>query len=270
MTVLNSRAVERAQTWARWATDGIANRSTIGAKAQLRAKMASASRGWESRFHAQLGPGGRAVDVGSHVGALASLWVENYEEVWAFEPNPDHATRLYRSLDPRIIVFPAACGVEAGSAWLTVPHHHGRPVGSLGSLRSEVDGVRHRVPVVRLDDVVPGPIDLLKIDAEGFEVAVLDGAAGLLKHRPVVIVESEERHCPGAPAEVRARLEAVGLRGLMVVGSTVGDVADFDPAVHQAGEPSLTGDGDPNYTEQFVYVPSEEVARWRERLLGCL
>ena len=45
--------------------------------------------------------------------------------------------------------------------------------------------------VVRLDDAVDGPVDLVKIDVEGFEPSVLDGARRLLQASPdgILIVE---------------------------------------------------------------------------------
>lgn len=46
-----------------------------------------------------------------------------------------------------------------------------------------------RVPVVSLDEEIKEPIDLLKIDVEGFEAEVLKGAQRLLEARPCLILE---------------------------------------------------------------------------------
>jgi hypothetical protein len=49
----------------------------------------------------------------------------------------------------------------------------------------------------RLDSVLPGPVDLLKIDVEGYEGHVLAGARGLLaRERPILFLELH----PGAIA----------------------------------------------------------------------
>ena len=46
---------------------------------------------------------------------------------------------------------------------------------------------------MRLDDVVPGPVDLVKIDVEGAEPLVLRGMTTLLATwRPAIIVELNE------------------------------------------------------------------------------
>ncbi len=261
---------QRARAWGKWAADAVADRSTFGARQQLRLKIAASRSGWEYRFHAQLGPGTRAVDVGAHVGSLSALWTPNFDEIWAFEPNWALASRLHRTVGPNTVVVAAACGAEPGSAVLSVPRDHGRPVGSLGTLRSVTDGVCQRVAVVRLDDVVPGPVDLIKVDAEGFELEVLAGAHKLLSGRPVVIVESEERHRAGAPGQVRELLERYGLVGLMVADGAVLDAEEFDPAIHQACPPAMDGSQHPGYVEQFVFVPAQEVDQWRQRLFGCV
>jgi hypothetical protein len=64
------------------------------------------------------------------------------------------------------------------------------------------------VRVVALDDLdLPAPA-FVKVDVEGSEVAVLDGAARLLREaRPVLVVETHETN-----AEVADRLEALGYR----------------------------------------------------------
>ncbi len=261
---------QRVRTWSKWMLDAVADRSTMGARQQLRLKVATESSGWEQRFHAQLGPGSRAVDVGAHVGSLSTLWADRFDEIWAFEPNWALASRLHRTVGPNTVVVAAACGAEAGPLQLRVPRHHGRPVASLGTLRPGGSGDGQLVPVVRLDDVVPRPVDLLKIDVEGFEVEVLAGAAEILSDRPVVIIECEERHRPGSPAEVHKLLAELGMSGLMVFGHAVLDASEFDPAVHQANPPSAEGEVRSDYVEQFIFVPDEEVSQWRQRLADCV
>lgn len=61
---------------------------------------------------------------------------------------------------------------------------------NLGKTSAYNDGEKQPVGAVRLDGYLAGAVDLLKIDAEGHELAVLRGAAGLLAGgRTVVIVE---------------------------------------------------------------------------------
>jgi hypothetical protein len=66
------------------------------------------------------------------------------------------------------------------------------------------------VPVARLDDVLAEAPDIIKIDVEGMEPAVLEGARGVLaRHRPAVYVETLD---DAAFAAVAAILGPLGYR----------------------------------------------------------
>jgi hypothetical protein len=49
------------------------------------------------------------------------------------------------------------------------------------------------VPTFRLDQLIDGPIDVIKIDVEGAECRAVVGATSLItKHRPIVVTEISE------------------------------------------------------------------------------
>ncbi len=256
-----------ASTVSRWALDVGANYSATAARTQLHLKRRRSVDLWESRFHARLAEQtanqptpGVVVDVGAHLGVISSIYAERSLEVWAIEPNIDLVARLHHTLPSEVVIAAVACGATAGWAELRVPRHHGRPVGALGSLVSGDPaecGDSQRVPVVRMDDLVPNKVDVLKIDAEGFELEVLEGATRILGDQPVVVIESEERHRPGAPEAVRLLLESIGLTGYMVYRGQVVPAAMFDPAIHQRNPPGVVAGEDDDYVEQFVYVAAE-------------
>lgn len=87
----------------------------------------------------------------------------------------------------------AAAGPSPGSVCLNV---HPKLSGSSvlkDSDGSEYDGVERTVPVVTVDDLVTeknlkGPF-LLKLDVQGFELAVLDGALKTLEDTELVVLE---------------------------------------------------------------------------------
>ena len=138
---------------------------------------------------------GTVVDVGVGYGT---------EELWeAFprarllmvEPIPDRfggaALEAVRRRDGAELVE-AAAGATAGEATITV-HRAPEMSSVLGAWTGDRDGEARTVPVVRLDDAVderslPGPY-VLKVDVEGAELAVLDGAAALLEETEVVLLE---------------------------------------------------------------------------------
>lgn len=144
--------------------------------------------------------GGWAVDVGANIGVITSQLcqvVGNRGLVWAFEPLPGNVERLSflkerNGLD-QLTLFPVAVGAEEGTAAIGLP-----PPGrsGWGSITKSWDVAgRLEVPVRPLDAVVGAAggdrrISFLKIDVEGFEPEVLEGARQVLaEHRPDVFCE---------------------------------------------------------------------------------
>jgi hypothetical protein len=61
-----------------------------------------------------------------------------------------------------------------------------------GGLALRAAGEGEDVPVLRLDDFSFPALELLKIDVEGMEIEVIDGAAATLaRHRPIIYTEND-------------------------------------------------------------------------------
>jgi FkbM family methyltransferase len=145
-------------------------------------------------------------DVGAHTGVYGLLVaaVNPAARIRAFEPNPAVTPMLLGNLAanglPPDILVPAALSDVTGVAHLEIP-------GDVTAAHVAAEGIAIRT--LRGDDVDDGtPVDLIKIDVEDHELAVLRGMAGLLRRcRPALIVEvaDDERL-----AAVRAFLEPLG------------------------------------------------------------
>lgn len=157
---------------------------------------------------------GFAVDVGGHCGTWSHYLAQRFATVLAFEPVAEHRECfvknvagtelvdpdtnaaelgdwlevLYRRENPnvRALLFPFALGDREGSISI-----HTTP-GSSGDSWIKGDG---DIPLRTLDSFELGGVDLIKIDTEGHERAVLMGGEQTIRRcKPLLIVEQKPGH----------------------------------------------------------------------------
>jgi FkbM family methyltransferase len=136
-------------------------------------------------LQALTGPRDRIVDIGANIGwftAIGSRLVGPEGRVFAFEPDPDNLAILRENVTRNRCENVQVFGVAAGSASGTAFLH--RSVDNQGDHRVAVASDRSdrvAVQVRRIDEVLRRErIDVVKIDTQGSESAVLMGMAGLL------------------------------------------------------------------------------------------
>lgn len=150
-------------------------------------------------FRYLVSPDDRCVDVGANVGVhtvrLAKL-VGSRGEVIALEPDEELAHRAHRNimlnqLSNAHVINAAASDQVGGKVQLYRPDARDTNRARASLLRhSYLTGGVTTVPVVTIDDVCPGPVALIKIDVEGYEAAVVRGAATKIdRYSPAVIFE---------------------------------------------------------------------------------
>lgn len=143
-----------------------------------------------------LRPGDAFVDVGANVGVYtlqAARAVGPAGHVYSIEPRPDTCRMLTRSIGDngfadRCTVFNVALGSEDMAADLNTSHDPLNP-GATFVTRNNGGAVR----VCPLDSLpIPGdrPVRVLKMDIEGFEPLMMDGATAFFsRHRPIIVTE---------------------------------------------------------------------------------
>lgn len=141
-------------------------------------------------------------DVGANSGFIAVELIlrMNPEQLVLFEPNPTHDKTLHSisSIDDRIIVFMNGLSDHQGTSVLHIPGelNSGSSCASLDEaiLGSCKQLQRVDVALVTGDRMVESgaapPPDLIIIDVEGHEAAVLSGLSNTIaKNQPIIILE---------------------------------------------------------------------------------
>ena len=136
-----------------------------------------------------------AVDVGANRGNYTFFLSRLATQTVAYEPAPPMARFLREAKLPDVDVREAGVSSQAGQLIYCAPlNAKGRPqynIGYLGAgLPKDKPGVELPVKVVRLDDENLSNVGFMKIDVEGHEYEVIEGARGLLgRCRPNLLVE---------------------------------------------------------------------------------
>lgn len=238
----------------------------------------------EITFHTRLHRPGTILDVGAHDGLLTIPFARlPNSRVLAFEPLPAAFARLERNVADAFGAVPghvalhrAALGDRTGEIVLSIPVVDGVANEQWASMVKDYaahagSGVaveRVAAPLMRLDELGITDLTHAKLDAEGAEYEVLRGAREtLLRCRPVLTLEVEERHREGSTWAVPAYLDALGYDCFFEISDEWFPVSALDRATMQRASPDPTvfAASDP-YVFIFYAIPRERVAETMARL----
>ncbi len=147
-------------------------------------------------------------DVGAHIGQSAALFADTFPaaRIHSFEPDPESYAQLHALAAgyPQVSTVNAAVGERDGEATFFV-----NQFSQTNSLLKATDGAGRflvgehgldlrnetRVRVTTIDRYCDEQridrIDLLKLDTQGYELRVLDGAKGMLERQAVPLIYLE-------------------------------------------------------------------------------
>jgi len=206
----------------------------------------------------------RVIDVGGNRGVYAyPLWRLG-ARVEVFEPNPICCDVLttWAAGKPAVSVHSVALSSHPGSANLHIPidaagveHDASASIESTGFAHA-----RHApVSLQTLDSFEFEGVTLIKIDVEGHEYSVIDGATETLKvWRPALLVEIEQRHCDRPIAKVFERILGFGYRGFFMRDGELQALNKFDLAQDQSMQ-SFNGSSE-SYINNFLFLHHARLA----------
>lgn len=157
-----------------------------------------------------------AVDIGAHIGHWSINMLDRFEAVHAFEPVAEHRACFDVNVLPRpgLKLHAVALGAAPGMVRI---HRQADNSGA-----SHVGETGEPVELRTLDSFQLQDVDLIKMDVEGFEAMVIEGARETLQRcRPIVCCEQKRDFaCKyGLKADAAtAALKALGYRVVQEIG----------------------------------------------------
>jgi FkbM family methyltransferase len=173
-------------------------------------------------------------DVGANIGVYSVIGATKSRTltVYAFEPIEENQALLGRNiaehqLEQRVHVQPVAASDRVGKATIHL-HHSGTH-----SLEDTSSDRTREIATVTLDEFTQRLAvwpDIVKIDVEGHESAVIDGAVKMLaEHRPTVFIE----FIPAAHRDVQAFVDR--LKSLFTVCFVIDEITSSVTEITTAG-----------------------------------
>ena len=155
--------------------------------------------------------GMNVVDIGANIGYYLLLFenaVGSQGHVVCVEPSEENLLELESNIHlngfANVVLHKVAVGKEEG----TVGLHSGINSGVV-----EAGGGKYQVPVRRLDSLVSEKVDFLKIDVEGYEGQVLEGAINIIQRdKPTIFLELHPHIVPQFGFSTRGIIEQLQLQ----------------------------------------------------------
>lgn len=212
-----------------------------------------------------------AIDVGANDGSYVHYLRRHARKVIAFEPMPSLADALRAKFRHGVEIRSIALSDRAGTVELHMPVVDGVTVTGCSTVSPTASATYpdHRaieVPMATLDSSYEGDVGFIKIDVEGHEQAVLDGAVQTIRRcRPRMLVEIDERLSPGGLARAKAYFKDLDYRGYFVQAGHIEPMSLFSASILQnpADLPDLTAPLQERqrfgrYIYNFIFLPRDE------------
>ncbi len=198
----------------------------------------------------------RAIDVGANVGLWTYKLSRLFKQVDAFEPLPWCAREIQSSLPHRnVSVHNVALSSEAGNLTIHIPVVGGERLNYLATLEKNGESDESlSVPVRTLDSYDFANVSFIKIDVEGHELKVIQGARRTIKRdKPVIVMEIDQKHSDTPVALTYDEMANLGYDAFFLLGQTLHPYSEFSYDIHQKPYDHLGKSL--GYVDNFLFLP---------------
>lgn len=209
-------------------------------------------------------PGDRALDIGGNRVVYAyRLWTLK-ATVEVFEPNPFcfRVLEAWAAGKPEVHLHSVALSNKSGSANLHIPIDGNGVEHDASASIEHTDFTRARDQLVSLETLDSYHFDnvaLIKIDVEGHESSIVEGAVETIySSRPALLIEIEQRHSGNPIREVFQRITALGYDGFFLESHKLRALRHFELDKHQASKDFGGQRG--AYINNFLFLHCERLA----------
>lgn len=147
-----------------------------------------------------------AIDVGANVGEWTRPLSKRFDKVVCFEPNPNFRQCFEKNItEDNVVLHPYGLSSHLHNAEQGTNHTHLNYV--VGDTNPRDGDIECRP----LDSFNLTDLDYIKIDVDGFEIPVLQGAMQTItKNNPVINIEMKDRRRPKIVKKSRQILKSYG------------------------------------------------------------
>jgi len=201
--------------------------------------------------------GATAIDIGANVGNWSYVLSRLFNKVIAFEPQTELTRPLHDYGPTNIIINNIALSKQNGELKLHIPLYDNIPYPGCATFRNITGLYTSKiVPVRRLDDYNFTDVDLIKIDVEGYEQDVIDGAAEtIISNKPILIVEIEQRYHDYPIENIVNKICKFGYDAYFLFNGERLPFKKFSYEIHQAPFIEALLPDPKRYSNNFLFIP---------------
>jgi len=201
----------------------------------------------------------RFLDIGANDGIYSLHFKRSFQNIDAFEPVKEITCKIEAIQNESFRVHNIALSNTKGKLKFYIPvSPKGILAPNLASLEERDDNCEIRIVNVNtVDSYDFDDVDLIKIDVEGHEKSVIEGAHKTIKKTmPILIVEIEQRHIKQEIDEIFQSILNYNYNGFFIQNGSLISLNEFSYDLNQ--KPYLENELAAEYVNNFIFIPNSK------------